>query len=268
MKRTIIGMALVGAMALTPSVARANTADYSGTLGNLSADATFDFTGTTLTITLTNTADPSTVLTPSDILSGLFFTLTGDPTATPVSATIVSGDITQSANCTTPCATATNVGGEWSYADAGLAAAAGTNEGISASGYLPVNADSGNFNGSNLQDPTALDGLQFGIVPTGFVAGQGNGGVDNQALIVDHVTFVLTLPTALDVDNLSNVYFTYGTLPEALFGGCADVTGANCEPVEVGFVPEPATLALLGSGLGVLSVRLRKRKKNGAKANS
>jgi len=86
-------------------------------------------------------------------------------------------------------------------------------QGFSSSGYLIANANKGNFDGSNYDNPKALDGINFGIVSDGWVAGSGNGGLDGVALIEGIVKFVLDIPDGLEETDLNNVYFTYGTSP-------------------------------------------------------
>src|SRR5262245_23014587 len=68
------------------SVSRA--ALFTGTSGTLSAEADFQLSGTTLTITLTNTGVSTNNPT---LLHGLYFNVTGSPTLTAGTANLVSG---------------------------------------------------------------------------------------------------------------------------------------------------------------------------------
>ncbi|MCO6441721.1 MAG: PEP-CTERM sorting domain-containing protein [Nitrococcus mobilis] len=246
-------------MCLLPALSFAVPVTFTGSSGSLAASASFDISGDNLTIILTNTAnyDASTdgALASNQTLSGIFFDLTTDPTLSPVSASIASGsDLVQSDQCDVgPCsATTTDVGGEFIF---------GTNPtpsefpndamyGIASSGY--ISGSSGNFSGPNLDDPDAPDGINFGIVPSGFNAGDGNGGLDNDPLIRNAVQLVLTGVSGLTNDAISNVSFQYGTdFDEPNFPG-----DPGRPP---GSIPEPATLFLFGAGLLGLSLMLRRK---------
>ena len=60
------------------------------------------------------------------------------------------------------------------------------------------------------QDPGPADngrnGLNFGIVPAGWVEGSGKGGGDNDLLVAATVRFVLSVPEGLAEDDLSSVW--------------------------------------------------------------
>ena len=258
MRRSFLSFLAVLLVALCRVPDAGATALFTGSTGGLSAQAEFTIAGETLTILLTNT-DAATGSgapdIPAEILTGLFFNL-GTSAFTPTSAIIEpGGTITQGSNCdpASACDGETNVGGEWSYAFGGVSWLSGENQGIASTGYLNDNTSAGNFGGPDLQDPTGLNGLEFGVVPAGFVPFSGNGGVDDNALIAGTVKFVLEVPAGLSESSISNVYFTYGTSPGE---GTVPGTGITTTGAQV---PEPAALALLGIGFAVIGYRMRRR---------
>jgi hypothetical protein len=225
----------------------------SGTAAGVAAtaSASFDISGNTLTVVLRNTSPPNSGKdTPGSTLSGLFFALAGNPGLTPVSAVITAGSLIQTGTCSPgPCnASTTDVGGEFGYEHA--AYPGGANQAIASSGYLTtvLPGNIGNFNngaaGANLDNPASLDGINFGIVSSaaGF---NPNGGLANDPLIQDSVTFTLTGVAGLSVFDISKVSFQYGTdLSETnIPGSCS----SNCAPPTR--VPEPGSLALFGAAL-------------------
>jgi len=262
MSRVWAGLLTIFALTLCTPRADASVL-FSNTSNGLSASASFSISGTTLTILLTNTDSATGTGAPKDpanTLSGLFFNL-GSSAFVPVSAKLPNGSsIIQTENCdANPCVGEKNVGGEFSYAYGGANWLAGTNQGIASSGYLNANTSAGNFNGLNLDNPNALDGINFGIVPDGWVAGSGNGGLDSVALIEGAVKFVLTIPNGLKESDIKNVYFTYGTAPnEGTLGGTTSGTPSTTTTTTSG-VPEPGMLSLLGVALAGVGVRLRRR---------
>jgi len=221
----------------------------------VSAQAIFDITGNTLTITLINTAPSNDGQDlPASTLSGVFWNFTGNPLLTPVSATVTSGSIVGDACSETSCVGVTDVGGEFGYKAAALTG--GADRGISSSGYLKTGlpGDIGNFNngaaGTNLDNPESLNGINFGIISAaaGF---NPNGGLENDPLIQDRAVFVLTGVNGLDYTDISNVSFQYGTaltelnVPAVCIDGCDEWVRLT----QVGEVPEPALPLIYGAGL-------------------
>ncbi len=207
----------------------------SATDGVRAASADFEIVGSNLQVTLTNTSTVD-VTDPTHVLTAVFFDLPGNVALTPISALLPAGTTVFFGSDG-----GGNVGGEWAYA-AGLSGAPhGAPEGISSSGFGVFGQP--NFNGSNLQGPDALDGLQYGITSAVDNPATGNAPVTGgYALIVNSVVFTLAgLPEEYSLDGLSNVSFQYGTA----------LLDTNLTPP----VPEPASMALLSLGLGGLVIR-------------
>jgi hypothetical protein len=220
----------------------------------VSASAFVDFTGDLMTITLTNTS-PAHAGTdvPGSTLSGFFWRFIPgvNPTLTPVSATIAPGSSILGTCDLANCANVTNVGGEFGYSFEALGFPRGTSFGIASSGYLSsgMPGNVGNFNGSNLDDPASLDGINFGLISA--AAGYSpNGGLAGVPVIQSAVTFVLSGATGLRtsfIDTGGN--FQYGT-------SFSELNVLDAPPP--GQVPEPASVALLG--LGMLGLLVAKRR--------
>ena len=88
----------------------------------VSASAIFDITGNILTVTLSNTSPSNGGQdVPGSTLSGLYWDFTGNPTLTPVSATVASGSSIVGDTCNlVSCVGVTDVGGEFGYAGGGV----------------------------------------------------------------------------------------------------------------------------------------------------
>jgi hypothetical protein len=213
-----------------------------GTL--LAAQAIFQVEGgSTLVVTLSNISADD-VLVPTDVLTGLGFTLLNGSTftLTPVSALLTAGSKVFYDPQGQPAGG--NVGGEYAYAS-GINFQ-GAQQGISSTGLGIFGQP--NFNGPDLQEPTVVDGLQYGILSTGDNTDTGNTGVTGTGgLIQDTVQFKLSgLPTGFKLNTpgaLSDVVFQYGT--------------SLTEPI-LRTAPVPGTAALLGLGVfGLLLMRRR-----------
>jgi hypothetical protein len=252
-KNLITGLAALTLIILAMP-AMADTIEFFGSSGNLDASATFSVEGTYLQVILTNISSAD-VLHPADILTALFFDISGNPTLTPVSATLTPGSTVYFDPDGQPVGG--NVGGEWAYKSGLSGTPGGAGSGISSSGLGLFGA--ANFGGTNLQGPAAVNGGQYGITSVGDNTSTGNTPVTGgEALIKYSVTFKLSgTPTGFDLSQaISNVTFQYGTaLTDTNFPGCIS---EQCGPIAN---PEPSSLLLLGTGLGALGWSARRKKK-------
>jgi len=221
------------------------TFEATNTSLGLSASATFEVSGDSLTVTLTNTSKGD-VLVPSDVLTAVFFTVAGDPELKPVSAVLAGGSNVLFGS-TDPGGV---VGGEWAYKNGLSGAPQGADEGISSSG-LGLFGPSNLFPGSDLDNPTDPNGLNYGITSAGDNSATGNKMVtESEPLIKNSVVFTLSGLSGFRFEGplVTNVSFQYGT----------DLSGPNLP------IPEPATMLLFGSGLLGLAAVGRKRFFKGA----
>jgi hypothetical protein len=247
----------VAAFAAFASPARATDVTPTFASGSLAASVHFVTVGSTLTITLTNTSGAD-VGVPADVLTAVFFSCTGCGTLTTVSANTSGPTYVDAAIATVGAngfngATGLNVGGEWAYAAGIGGGPGGATQGISSSGFNFFGG--GNFNGSNLEGPDAVNGLNFGIVPNADNPATGNGGTAGRPLTHNDVTFVLTCSVNCSAATFNNVSVQYGTsLSETNIGGG---TGGGSGQT---LVPEPTSLLLFGSGLAMTAYRARRKK--------
>jgi hypothetical protein len=222
------------------------------------ASATFDTSGTNFLVTLTNTSSAD-VLVPTDVLTGVFFNLSDDPSLRRTSAVLASGSTVSYDSDGQPAGGV--VGGEWAYnADVSNGSLRGVNQGISATG-LGIFGPPDRFAGANLADNENVGGLDYGILSAGDNPATGNGGVTRSGgLIRNSVVFTLSgLPTGFNpMTSISNVFFQYGTnLSEPRIAGTA-TSNPNSQSV-----PEPSTMAgLLITGLAAVRSRSKRKQNN------
>lgn len=252
---------------------------FTGTNGsNLTASITFTATNGLLTVLLTNSSLVD-VLVPSNVLTAVFFNLgttsgiTAKDAVLNIGSSVIYGDAT-------PTNAGGSVGSEWAYASAAGGLAGGTRgtSGISSAGFGVFGA--GNFCGAgtldlacaDLDNPQAVNGLNYGITSAGDNIATGNSGVTGNPLIKNAVKFTMTTKDGagnnitLTENQISNVTFQYGTaLDEPCVAGTGGSGTGNCTPPPP--VPEPSTamLLLLGSGgLATFGYRRRRWSRGGA----
>lgn len=251
MKSVRISLATLTLLA-SLGVAKADTI-WNGTNGaNLFGSATFhNVTGGTFQVDLENVS-PFDVANPAQVLTGVFFDITGSPILTPGTAKLMPGSTVHFGG-TDPDGV---VGGEWAYN--GAVGGGLPQYGISSSGLGWFGGAS--FPGSNLGGPAAVNGVQYGLTSIGDDPTLGNAAVTGGNALIQHgVSFTFTgLTDDFDLSRINNLYFQYGTdLSEPRFPGEPETPFGNPGPSPV---PEPASMAVLGLGVVPILKKLRKRR--------
>jgi hypothetical protein len=237
---------LTAALSFLVSTAYATSITFTGggmngaSGNNLAASAEFDLSGSTLTVTLTNTATSADAkYVPSDVLTAVYFGTTSLAALTPETAsldgsTVISPD-------------GTNVGSNWEFLG-GFSPVRGLVNGISASGLSVFGQ--GNFNNCAASNCNNLGGIDWGLVPSFFPPAQGiNGGFSGRAVVDNTVQFTLSTTPGFSLASVNSVQFQWGT--------------TNSEFSANGFssAPEPSTLLLVGGGMVLAGLWRRKRQR-------
>ncbi len=263
---------------------------------DLAAHVGFDYDGSDLIVTLSNTATEDVVI-PMQVLTAVYFDIEDRATKDPIylygtdadfvrrSAMLAGYSDTPVKQTAVHTMTDTgwvlgqdgegNVGGEWAYSSApkdddtfppdpgtymGLTR---THYGISSSGDLLPIGSSLRFPGDNLQGDVAINGLNYGIVPAADVWSTGNGGINGRPLIGAGSERAVTPPAVAftlggwNPDwRVSQVWFQWGTALDEPGSPGTVVTEGEPTPS----VPEPASCALLACAIGGIGAMLRKRR--------
>lgn len=208
------------------------------TVGN--SNVQFSLVGnSTLQVTLTNNL--MTATSPSDVLTGVYFT-TSQPNLTPVAASVNS--VQNLLNCPTCTNASVDIGAEWAFQSSvsGILPASNVNLlGAADFGTLGLND---RFGTNNLYGSDGVGGIDFGIV-----GGLGNGqsALTGSPLIAHQAVFVFNAPNGFNVNSIGSVGFLYGYTSFGGYYGTLDEA------------PEPQTWFLMGMGLAALGWARRKR---------
>lgn len=215
-----------------------STVIFNGASGPLAAQAQFTISGGVLTLQLTNTSTADS-LVPSDLLSSVFWNMTGSPNLVGWNAVLGGGS---SVYLNGVASNPANLNDFFAYRDdiAGPRA-----YGVSSSGF-------GIFGGFDLFNPGATgepNGMGYNILSAGDNLASGNMPLMTNNLVKDSVVFTFFVGDVHE-SAIQDVFFQYGTsLTEPGFDGEI--------PPEGNPVPEPFTLAIAGAGL---AMALRRRK--------
>jgi uncharacterized protein (TIGR03382 family) len=213
---------------------------YTGSAGSRAASVSFEIVGGALRLVLTNSS-AADMLVPTDVLTGVFFNVAGNPLMTRTSVT--SAGMTR-LGTTVVSAAGSNVGGEWAYLNS--LAQYGANSGVSSTG-LGVFGPGNRFPGPNLAGPASPAGLQYGLATFGDNPASGNGGLAGNELTQNAVTILLGgLAPGFQLSSISHVTFQYGT---ALTEPSLTAYAVTDPPIVVNEVPEPGPVAVWAAGM-------------------
>lgn len=217
---------------------------FSFSEGTLAARATFAQNGSTLSVTLENTS-VFDVLSPSDVLTGVFFDLAnvGDGSLTPTRAVLGNGSSIWFPHKSDGTDSQGEIGGEYGFRDDLVGLLSETSMVISAVGLGDLIGPPHLFPGENLVGPRSGSpaGIDYGLVSAFDDPLTGNRPVTGKSpLVSNSVVFELAgLPGDFVLDgSISSVRFNYGS---------------NFSPV-----PEPSTLVLMVFGGAATFMRRRK----------
>jgi hypothetical protein len=247
-------MLSVLAVVILASPAVADTVSFAGSgpgvgVNALAAQADFECTANQLIITLINTSPFPTEI-PSELLSGVFFDIDGDPTLTPVSVFLAGGSVVLN-GVSDPGG---EVSGEWAYRGDIAGGYNGANYGL---GVNAVDAFGVGdlFTGTNLDGPASPNGMNYGLVSVGGLGPNVNLPMLSEPLVWNAVVITLNHNGDLSCDDIYNVGFQYGTSATQPFipGDPGD------PPFPPTVIPEPASASLLLMGLAGLALRLRRK---------
>ena len=220
------------ASAATIGSAHASTFTVSGTGsdGALSAQADFTISNGQIIVTLTNTLSASTIVSVGQTISDLSFNLS-NLAGTPGTA-LASG---QQGNVNSGATVTYTTGSPGRFIGVG-------------GGSYTVSGDTVSLEAIGGSQPTEL------ILPAmtnGGTYASGNPGlVSHNPYTIGPATFTLALSGVTSSTTITGVTFSFGTGPDTFLQ-----TGSNPPPP----IPEPTSIALLGTGMAGLAAMIRRR---------
>jgi hypothetical protein len=244
-KMMTVGAVSAAAVCAAAGSANADMVLARGSSGSgLDATVMFQAVGSDLYITLKNTS-LSDVLVPSDLLTGVFFDITGDSLELAAQGAVLDAESIVRWGSSEPDG---SVGGEWAFRGGLSGAPGGAAYGISTAGF-GLFGPHDSFPGANLDGQNGPQGMNYGLLSLGDDPLTGNAPVTGgNALIQSGVVFHLSgLPAGFDPGRIANVSVQYGTsLSQPSF-----VTPITS-------VPAPGGLVAMAIG-GALVARRRRR---------
>jgi hypothetical protein len=245
----------IGLVMLMSAAASAAPIMFDGSSGSHAAEAIFDASGGSLVVTLSNTS-ASDMLVPTDVLTSVFFDITGNPTLGRVSGVLAPGSDIE--HGTAPADGV--IGGTWTF-KGGLSGAPGdAMYGLSTAGFGlfgPHDVFPGSSYGS-----TGAGGDAYGIASLGDNPLTGNSPTISDPFIHSSAVFTLSgLPAGFDLSSIANVRFQYGTdlaTANTSFGPTPSPTPLSPPGLTAVSIPEPATVSLF---LGAAMLGLAKRRR-------
>ena len=223
-KKLLVYIRLGVCVALLAGVGVAN-ADVSAGFasGDLSALATFSVSGSTLTVTLENTASVD-VTAPEDVLTGVFFDISGfGGTLTPQSALLSSvvGTPVLFNSVTTQPGTGHNnfagvgdIGSEAGYRDGASIEQAGTGDHaigmVGMDDFMGVTTRFDLDDSHDLQKGASLGGMEYGIVNASYTGGANHPLDGANALVTTSIIYTFGGFAGSESD-IGNIAFNYGT---------------------------------------------------------